>query len=338
MLHDVLLALSGHPSALFENSDAKNGEKASTLEQDFPLLSDSEAALLKSIGRLSERHRKLREHSRLIASQHRSMICRAVATSIQQTHLARFQKKILDVETKILSKDPLLVGAYDIVPLASVVAEFDDWHRRMVWYWELACFMQPVANTSPRRASAAPCSGAALIDKLRDETRTGFPEIEEAATELSKVAETAWLRQLTPWLLYGKIPVHGQHDFFIRAEQSPGNESKIFLKEKRLLPAFVAPATASSILFIGKSLHQLMNSNSQIKSGSSTSTNIVVETELIHKHLNHLSSLSLPIMTAQLSRAISAVRLSLSQNVLQHLLPMETTLQLLACLRQFFPA
>lgn len=333
MLHEVLLALSGHPSPLFENADASEGQRKST----FPLLSDSEAALLQSIGRLSERHRKLRAHIQIIASGHQSMICRAVATSIQQVHLARFQKKILDVESKILSKDPLLVGAYNIVPLASVVSEFDDWHRRMLWYWETACFMQPVSRSDSRRATSTQCTGAALINRLRDEARTGFPEIEEAATDLSKVAETAWLRQLTPWLLYGRLPVNGRLDFFVQKdERSKEGEITTFIKERHLLPTFVAPATASSIIFIGKSLYQLNHANSQPGTVSGSDSTVSVDTDLVHKHLANISALSLPIMPAQLSRAISSVRSSLSQNVLQHLLPKETTLQLLTCLRHFF--
>ena len=133
MLHEVLLALSGHPTPLFKQSQVERNAA-----EDFPLLSPSERALLQSIGELSEVHRKLREHIEHIAAQHASMICRTVATSIQQTHLTRFQEKILAVESKILSKDASIVGAYDIVPLAGVVGEFDDWHRRMAWYWNVA--------------------------------------------------------------------------------------------------------------------------------------------------------------------------------------------------------
>ncbi|KAM3424105.1 Spindle pole body component [Cercospora zeina] len=208
MLHEVLLALSGHPSPLF-NSPANNGAK-----DDFPLLSPSEAALLKSIGTLSGLHRKLKRHLELIASTHESVICRAVAASVQQTHLGRFQNHILHVEEKILKKDASLVGAYEIVPLASIVAEFDDWHRVMNWYWQVACFMLDPNGKNSK------CNSARLIDKLRFSMQTGYPEVEKAATELARVAETSWLRQLTSWIVHGKLPTHGAKDFFITIEGS----------------------------------------------------------------------------------------------------------------------
>ncbi|KAK4544376.1 hypothetical protein LTR36_004267 [Oleoguttula mirabilis] len=325
MLHEVLLALSGHPSPLF-------GEGKQPLTD---LLSPSEAALLQSIGKLAERHRQLRRHARWIASHHQSIICRAVATSIQQTHLARFQQKILDVESRILTRDASIVGAYDIVPLASVVSEFDEWHRRMSWLWDIACLMQPISKSYSDTPSHGGCSGAALVNALRTAANTGFPDIEETAIALSKVAETAWLRQLTSWLLYGRLPAFGAQDFFIKAGCAADGGSTNFRKEKELLPGFVTAPTASSILFIGKSLHQTKRLSHKPGSLAPSAAHGTSEAELAKVHLQHLSSLSLPLQSAQLSRAVSAVRLSLSQNVLQHLLPMHETLRLLSCLRQY---
>lgn len=327
MLHEVLLALSGHPSPLFAEQPSKPGAAPS---EDFPLLSPSERALLRSIGRLSQLHRRLKRHLRSVSSNHTSIICKAVAASILQTHLARFQQRILDVESKILKQDVSLVGAYEIVPLAAVVGEFDDWHRRMAWYWEVACFM--LAPTDFHRSASSPtieCTSARLIDKLRAEAQTGYPEIEEAATELSRVAETSWLRQLSSWIIYGKLPSLKGHDFFIHTES---REDHTFKRQNDLLPDFVNQATASSIFFIGKSLNQaqnLLRTNHDYVALSEKKGDIASD------HLRMLSSLSLPIIPSQLSRTIAAMRLSLSQNVLQHLLPMEVTLKNLSCLRHF---
>ncbi|KAF2162704.1 hypothetical protein M409DRAFT_68982 [Zasmidium cellare ATCC 36951] len=325
MLHEVLLALSGHPSPLFAEQPSTSGAPPS---EDFPLLSPSERALLRSIGRLSQLHRRLKRHLRNVSSKHTSIICKAVAASILQTHLDRFQQRILDVESKILKRDASLVGAYEIVPLAAVVGEFDDWHRRMAWYWEVACFM--LTPKDFHRSATTPtseCTSALLIDKLRAEARTGYPEIEEAATELSRVAETAWLRQLSSWIIYGKLPSLKGHDFFIHTEKD-----HTFKKQTNLLPDFVNPATASSILFIGKSLNQaqnLLRTNHELTALSEKKGTIASD------HLRMLSSLSLPIIPSQLSRTVAAMRLSLSQNVLQHLLPMKVTLKNLSCLRQY---
>lgn len=326
MLHELLLALSGHPSPLFATSAQDSSSPRAA--EDFPLLSPSEAALLRSIASLSEVHRKLKRHLQSIASTHDSIICRAAAASILHLHLARFQQHILQVEKKILTKDASIVGAYEIVPLAAVVGEFDDWHRLMKWYWNLSEFMLGTPGSGHGR-----CTSAQLIDKLRVESQTGYPEIENAATELARVAEMAWLRQLTSWVVNGKLPPYGGNDFFI---QRAAAEEPKFTKDRNLLPGFVTANTAASILFVGKSLHQVSHHQRLSQTTPALSTPSVSDGELASSHLQHLASLTLPIASSQFSRSIADIRLSLSQNVLQHLLPLRDTVRLLKCLRQFF--
>ena len=183
MLHEVLLALSGHPSPLY--NDRLEGDQAlygtNVVNLDFPDLSSSEAALLQTVGRLSILHRQLRELLKRIVSAHDSTVCRAVAASLLHTHLARFQDKILRVEEQILTKDPRIVGAYNIVPLSGVVGEFDEWTRRITWYWKLSRFISGDTCGAPCSTKQVPQSrqgpGAALIDHLRGESKTGFPDI-----------------------------------------------------------------------------------------------------------------------------------------------------------------
>ncbi|KAF2861760.1 hypothetical protein K470DRAFT_244774 [Piedraia hortae CBS 480.64] len=313
MLHEVLLALSGHSSPLFADDGGQQNELST-------LLTTSEKALLQSIGQLATCHRRLQRLLQYIVSQHRSIISRAVATSILETHLASFQKKILDVESKIITKDATMVGAYDIVPLAGVVAEFDDWQRLMAWLWEIASF-----DTEANRTN-----GAMLINKLRNEANTGFPDIQTAATQLSQVAEMAWLRQLSSWLLVGKLPSVGADDFFIR------EDGEMLTCRRELYPVFLSSQTAKSILFTGRSLNQIKFCSQK---GQNLDKEMNIETEeqaLAKKHLEMLSALSFPIQPAQLSRVVSSIRQSLSENLLKHLLPQETTLQILHYLRQYF--
>ena len=60
------------------------------------------------------------------------------------------------------------------------------------------------------------CSGATAIDKLCDAIQTGYTDIEEAALSLVRVAETAWLKQVSAWILYGRLPSFGREDFFVQ--------------------------------------------------------------------------------------------------------------------------
>ncbi|KAF2645360.1 hypothetical protein P280DRAFT_441753 [Massarina eburnea CBS 473.64] len=329
MLHEILLSLSGHPSALLDPQPA-NAHVTST---PTSLLSPPEAELLSALGHLSRLHRRLRVHVARIAASHSSTVCRAVATAITSYHLDNFQRNILDVESRILKQDASTVGAYNIVPLAGVVGEFSEWTRLMEWLWEISNFLLPPdVPKKGEKTDARACSGAGIIDKLRSEAQTGYPDIEEAALQLGTVAETSWLRQLSTWLLYGRLPSFGASDFFI--EDDSDDEQLSFAVSHKLLPKFVTRHTATSILFIGKSLNQIRSlpSTSKLLSGSSGPS----ELDLLPVHVKYLSTVTAPILTAKLSDVVSNIRLSLSRNLLQHLLPREKIVEVLSVLHQFF--
>ncbi|KAF2405306.1 hypothetical protein EJ06DRAFT_545839 [Trichodelitschia bisporula] len=320
MLHEILLSLAGHPSALFD--PAHPGQ----VDASFPLLSPPERALLETIAHLSTLHRTTRAAATSIASTHPSPIARAVASALITPHLEAFQHKILSVERSILAHDSSTVGAYNIVPLASLVADFDDWTRRLEWYSTLTAYIQPKNST--------PCTGAALIDHLRSAAQTGYPDIETAALSLGRVAETAWLRQLSVWVLYGRLPVHAGGDFFI--QPAPEGEGTEFVLAPRLLPGFVPPPVASSILFIGKSLTHIRARGLEDVPGVRSAAGRTSELDLLPTHLAHLSALALPISSAALGSVISAIRLSLSRTALQRLLPLPKITSILTVLRDFF--
>ncbi|KAI8942510.1 hypothetical protein NX059_000574 [Plenodomus lindquistii] len=330
MLHEILLSLSGHPSALFD-AHAGSTHVTSTATR---LLSPPEAELLSSIGHLSQLHRKTRDHVARIASSHPSTVCRSVATSMESHQLGNFQRKVLEVEERILKQDTSTVGAYNIVPLAGVVSEFSEWTRTMNWLWEISNFMLP-SDAPPKTEMLAEkaASGAAIIDKLRSEAQTGYPDIEEAAQYLGNIAETSWLRHLSTWLLYGRLPSFGTSDFFIQQGDEDLDEHSFILQNK-LLPKFVTRHCASSILFVGKSLDQirlLPPAAKQMDVSKKTS-----ELDLLSEHVLQLSRVAAPITSAKLSEVVANIRLSLSRNLLQHLLPREKIVETLNVLHQFF--
>lgn len=329
MLHEILLSLSGHPSALFDSGSSN----VTSVPKHVALLSPPEAELLSSLGHLSRVHRRLRHHVARLAASHPSTVARAVATAINSHHLDGFQKKILDVESRILKQDASTVGAYNIVPLATIVGEFSEWTRVMEWLWDMSNFISP--SEAPKKGEELvnkACSGAGLIDKLRTEAQTGYPDVEAAAHHLSTVAETAWLRQLATWVLYGRLPSFGASDFFIEDESG---EELYFTVQHRLLPKFVTRDTASSILFVGKSLNQIRSLPSTTRTLASEVSG-PSELELLPVHVGYLSEVTAPIPSAKLSEVVAKIRLSLSRNLLQHLLPRERIVDILFVLHQFF--
>ncbi|RQM08733.1 hypothetical protein DH86_00002457, partial [Scytalidium sp. 3C] len=183
----------------------------------------------------------------------------------------------------------------------------------MEWFLEVVDFM------------TKDCTGAMIIDKLCDAVQTGYSDIEEAALSLVTVAETAWLKQVSGWILYGRLPSFGRQDFFIQHQY---DEPEEYESKPSLLPAFVSPNTAASILFIGRSLNHIRS-----KGIANTDS---PELAQISSHLKQLSSLTFPINTASFNRVIGSIRLSLSQTTLQKLLPQSRVVEILTLLREFF--
>lgn len=223
MLHEILLSLSGHPSPLLRTAAATashgSGSIGGAPDPTSGLITPPERELLAGIAHLSELHVKLLSFSAQIAASHPSTICRAVATAIDGTHLAAFQRKVLEVEESILRKDAGLVGAYNIVPLAAIVVEFEGWTRRLEWLWEMVEFMLSKKDSADDGKEKAACTGARVINRLRAELQTGYQDIEETARNLVRVAETAWVKQVSSWILYGRLPGFGAEDFFIQKSE-----------------------------------------------------------------------------------------------------------------------
>ena len=337
MLHELLLALSGHPSPLLSGDLDK--------DQLSSLLSPPEKTLLDRIARLGVVHAQVRARASSISTSHPSLICRAVSTAIVSTHLASFQDQILQVERSILQEDAKLVGAYDIVPLSSIAGAFDGWDHRLEWFWELVQFIEPgkfneVSKTSNSSASREGlCSGSQLIDRLRNEAQTGYPDLHNISLNLVKVAESAWLRQVSAWVLYGRLPTLGAADFYIQEEKDSyhGRESTIssYRVQRDLIPGFVTYKTASSILFVGKSLNLIKHQESK-GIGTAWQSFNPQGTDVLSIHLKHLASLTFPIASSSLSAAIGDIRTLLSQHVLQRLLPLSKVQEILGILKSFF--
>lgn len=208
MLHEILLSLSGHPSPLLRTPPSPEADASAGI-------TPPERQLLTSAGHISDLHTKLIAYSAEVSTRHPSTICRAVATAINSTHLAAFQRKVLQVEESILKNDPDLVGAYNIVPLTAVMGEFQQWTRRLEWLWDTIQFIMATNE------DGSACRGSTLIDRLRDELQSGYQDVAATAESLVKVAETAWLKQVSAWVLYGRLPSFGGGDFFVQKIQGP---------------------------------------------------------------------------------------------------------------------
>ncbi|KAL8828172.1 MAG: hypothetical protein Q9170_006713 [Blastenia crenularia] len=335
MIRELLLALSGHPSPLL--IDKPGAETKSTVHD---LLSPAEQTLLTTLSQdLGQKHSSIRRKADEVVASHSSTICRAVCSSILSKHLAQFQQKILDVEKDTLDDNPSIVGANNIVPLSTVVRAFNGWERKLDWLWR---FVSKISDENHKDVSTTRkgklCTASDHLKYLRDATYTGYPDLEELSLDLVAVAETAWLKQLTSWVLYGKLPSIGATDFFIYQSNQSGDDSEakhVYSIRSDLVPPFVEPDTANSILFIGRSLHYLRLQGTSGGSSDSLGHGPSIS-ELQRRHLMELSSVTFPISPSRFTIAIRSIRLSLSKNALQKLLPLAKLYETLRLVRRFF--
>lgn len=335
MLHEILLALSGHPSPLLSTSIGKsNNVFCSTL------LSPAEVTLLRSLAEdLGDKHKYTRESAIKISNEHPSIVCRAVSNAIISVHLAAFQQKILEVEKDILERNSEIVGACNVVPLSGLVAAFDGWKRKLGWLWRLVEFIQPghlSIVSQPSEMCQKPCTASLLLDYLREANHTGYPDVQQISLHLAEIAEKSWLRSISAWILYGRFPTIWAFDIFIIEKESfdsNGEAIKDYGINADLLPQFVTESSAKSILFIGKALNHIREKSTAGRDEFRKETS--PELELLSTHFACLSSLVYPIDTSSFSAMIDTIRLSLSRNALQKLLPLSKVLEILRVFKDF---
>ena len=345
MIHELLLSLSGHPSPLlrFPHDASLASSESSNIGVVGPdldlrsALSPAEIALLSSLATdLGAQYSQISQIATQVLNAHKSNVCRAVASRLLHKHSGDFQKQILQLEKEILEGGSGITGANGQVPLSAIVSRLDGWGRRFGWLLGLARVMQEPGET---KSSRDPGNASELIDYLRSHLKTGFPDLRDMCQDLVAIAEGAWMKQLAAWVLYGRLTDEG--DFFVRrkAEDADKPQSSLdqFETAMHMAPNFVSAEAAESVLFIGKSLHHIRERQKTNRlDQESVFTTASPELESLLVHLELLSSLNSPINGFAFVKTINDIRLSLSQNALQKLLPMSRVLDLLHILRDFF--
>lgn len=346
MLQELLLSLSGHSSPLlslpssFSTSPAGTSQKTSSiglhadLQAQYSAFSAAELALLSSLANdLGARHTSIRTTANAILSfsssspspspTSASSICKAVAANILHVQLARFQQTLVRIERGILEEDAEWVGARGQVSLSALVAalEGEGWSRKMKF---LERSVQLLKN-GLEGGTGAKSRGAEVVDWLRMEVKTGWPDVRALCTELLIVAEAAWVRGLAGWVCFGRI-----------SEKEVEVDSMVSLQDNgeaevnwSAVPTFVSRIAAEDALFIGRSLRRVRNRQGigTVTAGNGT---------LVRDHLRILSELKSPVTANAFTAAIAEMRRNLSRDVLRKLLPVAKVVDVLELLRKYF--
>jgi hypothetical protein len=319
MLHELLLSLSGYQSDIFDKVKGEQNEKSGV----HAYISEPERAMLETLSHIAQLHTQIKQAAGKIANGHPSVVCRAVAAAISDTHLRAFRTKIIQVEAAILQKDSSFVGGYDIVPLSTIVSEFAPWARKLEWLLNVTQFM----NEAPKQPSARSyCTSRDLLDFLLSQTWTGYSDLEDMATSLLIVAQKSWMRCTASWLLYGKLPAFGTDDFFICWNQDRTSTVDEHLLDHALLPSFVTRTAAESILAIGNALNQLQN----LQDGDGKHLRA-----LLPQHLSLLNAIKYPLNESSVQMLMVEIDTSISRNALSHILPMDKIAGILNVVHRF---
>lgn len=325
---EVLLALAGYESPLFDASHREH----------FSSITPPEAAALESLGRLASIHRALQERVKQILREAPSLICRAIAERIDSFHLPQFLDAIIAFERDVLLRDSSVVGAYEIVSLSLLVNTFSPWTRKITFLWSIASTILPSkgeAETQPERPAVF--KAAEILDKLRSDVFTGYEDIEKAAKDLIGIAEGAWLKQLSTWILIGETPEITHCDFFIRPKRKDQQGLSRHTIVSKALPEFLSQATAKSILFLGITFRRLGESDS-IEQERNSRENVRSRAKDFTVHtarLEPLKNVSSPIDVQVFDVAISQIRARLGRELAEGVLPTSSILSTLRLSRQF---
>ncbi|EXJ78600.1 hypothetical protein A1O1_09001 [Capronia coronata CBS 617.96] len=329
MLHEILLSLSGLQSPIWNQEREPDNAEAAEARSFNQYVSPPERAMLDTLGHLHDLHIKIRDGAARSATNP-SMVCRAVGSSIIDAHLGRFMEEILKVEALMLKKDAGFVGAYDIVPLSTVVAEFAPWARRLEWLWSVVQRLEPASRRGNRTRAA---SGAALLAFLERETRTGYADIEDMAVALLEVAQRTWMRTASLWILSGKVPAYGVEDFCITANPTSSSTMNAFSIDPALTPPFVNPGAARALLSAGSALNQLRSQN--LSATGSLQSSEDPSLLLMPIHARVLQSLSYPLDPLLFENVLSSIHQSISENALSQILPRTMVMQLLQVILRY---
>lgn len=319
MLHEILLSLSGLPSPIW---DELKGTQDVDDDNDRSLgsyTSPAEKAMLRVLAELVDLHIELREATAQISSSHPSPTCRAVSNRIKTKHLQAFTDKIIQVETLVLQEDAKYVGAYKIVPLSTIVTEFQPWSRPLKWLLKTTQLLNSPA-----------CSAAMALNYLREEGHTGYTDIKVLTTDLLVAAQQAWMQSLTPWLLYGQLPAFGLDDFMI--VKSVSDSSMDYALRRKLVPYFVSEEAADAVLAIGNAFNQIRSRGGFLHK-SSVSANVC--TVLLPTSFDLLKSLGYPLQSNAFANMVASINDTISQAALTRLLPIHMILELLLVIQDY---
>ncbi|KAL8582302.1 hypothetical protein ACOMHN_037059 [Nucella lapillus] len=296
MLHELLLALTGHYGGVFR--DSGNGIQ---VVSDLPFIHPSEVKLLNDLCRLGTLYKSfqqfIQDHGSAVSTRPTVFVDSLCAGAGGELHglymrsfcrgldmvLADYRDALLSLEQQIL-RDPHLPVSH----LQYSLQEFQ--------------LLFPALSTVLQQIISHRAHGCYLLDILYKNSVCGLPKVKDALERILHVCHGVLLKQLCAWMIHGLS--HDPHrEFFIQAvsatahrkdnvstasqeeegelgimgvtgrqmqamrsvgvwEGQSAQQTGMFVIQADLLPAYIPMRVASKILFVGESV-QMFETNQQ---------------------------------------------------------------------------
>jgi hypothetical protein len=278
MLAEVLLVLSGHPSAFFVPVPTSSPNTLHLADSLAEYLHPGEVASLNSLGQLAHRYQRIRDWALDVQARSRSAVLlentsrkgkeRADPNSVDaQTRsegvyfatlaagilevLREYELLVVETEARILAVDPGLVqDGKNHVPLSSLVATFDGWQP------VLASLSQLLATLSSPPSSSSIWTSGQLVRLIAESCDTGNPRLRSIYLALLSGLQTLFLTHLTAFLLFGFAPsvsTPASPSLGIDAGSDPRSpQHRVYRLNADLIPPDIGPRTRESILYVGR--------------------------------------------------------------------------------------
>lgn len=266
MLAELLLVLSGHPSAFFIPSPSPTSVPT-TLAVSSSLadyLHPGEIASLHTLGQLAFNYSTIRRWANGIQKRAREAV---LASAVKGKHkavddevdqylstlagslldaLGDYEILIVTTEARVLAVDPALVqDQQGYVPLSSLIATFSPWQAPMA---ALANLVNTLSNEKP--------TPGRLLDLMDGLSQTGDPTLERIFTKMLDGLRHLFLIHLVVFLLHGLAPIASSPTTpSIALDIGPdplSPQHRVYALNEDLFASSIRGVTRESILYVGR--------------------------------------------------------------------------------------
>lgn len=281
MIHEILLALTGLPSALIV-AEADSAFHPSEQKLLFQVHEFSQ--VVRSVQhRISENPAQIARSEATPFLTAVLMIQPAVKNVLDAMVVGPYLQEIADIEQTILARNPKLISANNNVALSTLIAvTVQSWVRRFGYALSVLEYLDQCAAPSSR--SERPVNVFSIFQES-----VGFKAVEAIRQACVDAMVKVWLQVLSSWVLYGH-DADLARDFF-------GSQPQVFQ------PLNLPESTGQLIYSTGGLIHQLS------KEGTNSRVNFTAKLELLREsYLEEINSLSVPVHSFQVTRLITGIR------------------------------